>query len=205
MHRPGVIGIFLLTLVGIFYPIIKERREAKEKAAAGNATSQIGGETPAGGIRFGPAVWFTLVTILLLALALWQSRNFGFRAGLFPWVIGIPTLILAFAQLGRDLYGKKKKKVAEYQEAPGEEVTPQETRQRTLSIIIWTVAFFLVIWILGFSYAVPITILAYLIIAAKEKWPIVVGVTFFTWLFYWGLFEKLLNVPFPEGLADQLD
>ncbi len=204
MHRPGVIGIFLLTLVGIFYPIIKERREAKEKAAAGNATSQIGGETPAGGIRFGPAVWFTLVTILLLALALWQSRNFGFRAGLFPWVIGIPTLILAFAQLGRDLYGKKKKKVAEYQEAPGEEVTPQETRQRTLSIIIWTVAFFLVIWILGFSYAVPITILAYLIIAAKEKWPIVVGVTFFTWLFYWGLFEKLLNVPFPEGLLINL-
>jgi putative tricarboxylic transport membrane protein len=204
MHRPGVIGIFLLTLVGIFYPIIKERREAKEKAAAGNATSQIGGETPAGGIRFGPAVWFTLVTILLLALALWQSRNFGFRAGLFPWVIGIPTLILAFAQLGRDLYGKKKKKVAEYQEAPGEEVTPQETRQRTLSIIIWTVAFFLVIWILGFSYAVPITILAYLIIAAKEKWPIVVGVTFFTWLFYWGLFEKLLNVPFPEGLLISL-
>ena len=51
---------------------------------------------------------------MLLALALWQSRNFGFRAGLFPWVIGIPTLILAFGQLGRDLYGKKKKKVAEF-------------------------------------------------------------------------------------------
>jgi putative tricarboxylic transport membrane protein len=204
MHRPGVIGIFLLTLVGIFYPIIKERRDANEKAAAGDTSAATAADTPAGGIRFGPAVWFTLVTILLLALALWQSRNFGFRAGLFPWVIGIPTLILAFAQLGRDLYGKKKKKVAEYQEAPGEEVTPQETRQRTLSIIIWTVAFFLVIWILGFSYAVPITILAYLIIAAKEKWPIVVGVTFFTWLFYWGLFEKLLNVPFPEGLLINL-
>jgi putative tricarboxylic transport membrane protein len=204
MHRPGVIGIFLLTLVGIFYPIIKERRDANEKAAAGDTSAATAADTPAGGIRFGPAVWFTLVTILLLALALWQSRNFGFRAGLFPWVIGIPTLILAFAQLGRDLYGKKKKKVAEYQEAPGEEVTPQETRQRTLSIIIWTVAFFLAIWILGFSYAVPITILAYLIIAAKEKWPIVVGVTFFTWLFYWGLFEKLLNVPFPEGLLISL-
>ena len=204
MHRPGVIGIFLLTLVGIFYPIIKERREAKEKAAAGNATSQIGGDTTAGGIRFGPAVWFTLVTILLLALALWQSRNFGFRAGLFPWVIGIPTLILAIAQLGRDLYGKKKKKATEYEVTSGGEVTPAEMRQRTLAIIAWTVAFFLAIWILGFSYAVPITILAYLIIAAKEKWPIVVGVTFFTWLFYWGLFEKLLNVPFPEGLLISL-
>ena len=113
-------------------------------------------------------------------------------------------MILAIAQLGRDLYGKKKKKATEYEVTSGGEVTPAEMRQRTLAIIAWPVAFFLAIWILGFSYAVPITILAYLIIAAKEKWPIVVGVTFFTWLFYWGLFEKLLNVPFPEGLLISL-
>jgi hypothetical protein len=29
-------------------------------------------------------------------------------------------------------------------------------------------------------------------------------VTFFSWLFYWGLFEKMLNVPFPEGLLIEL-
>ena len=58
--------------------------------------------------------------IATLALALWQSRNFGFRAGLFPWVIGIPTLILAVAQLGRDLYGKKKKKELYPGETPGD-------------------------------------------------------------------------------------
>ena len=33
MHRPGVIAIFALTLFGIFYPIIKERREEREKSA----------------------------------------------------------------------------------------------------------------------------------------------------------------------------
>jgi hypothetical protein len=26
-----------------------------------------------------------------------------------------------------------------------------------------------------------------------------IAVTFFSWLFYWSLFEKLLNVPFPDG------
>jgi hypothetical protein len=60
------------------------------------------------------------------------------------------------------------------------------------------VAFFIVIWLLGFSYAVPLTILLYLLFA-KESWFISASVTFFSWLFYWGLFEKMLNVPFPEG------
>src|SRR5574341_1685853 len=32
LHRPGVMTIFALTLLGIFYPMIKERREAKAKA-----------------------------------------------------------------------------------------------------------------------------------------------------------------------------
>ena len=73
-------------------------------------------------------------------------------------------------------------------------------KQRTIAVILWTVGFFLAIWFLGFSYAVPLTILLYLKIAGKESWLMTASVTFFSWLFYWGLFEKLLNVPFPEGL-----
>ncbi|MGH7798910.1 MAG: tripartite tricarboxylate transporter TctB family protein, partial [Candidatus Binatia bacterium] len=140
--------------------------------------------------------------IVVLALALWQSRNFGYRAGLFPWVIGTPTLILAFAQLTRDLYGKKGGRSA----LPGEpveaevEIAPQIVLKRTLSIILWTVSFFLAIWLLGFTYAVPLTILLYLKLAGGESWTMTALVTFFSWLFFWALFEKSLNVPFPEGL-----
>ena len=113
---------------------------------------------------------------------------------------------MAFGQLGRDLYGRKKKKVAEYSRtARRTEVAPEDVRQRTISIILWTIGFFLVIWFLGFSYAVPLTILLILKFAAKESWLMIVAVTFFSWLFYWGLFEKLLNVPFPEGLLITLD
>jgi len=203
MHRPGVIGIFALTLFGIFYPIIKDRRAAKEKAKSDkreSATTTLEEPAPTGA-RFGATAWFTSAIILILALALWQSRNFGFRAGLFPWVIGIPTLILAAAQLGRDIYGKKKKKLEEYDHSNEPEVAPEDVKQRTVSIILWTVGFFLAIWFFGFSIAVPLTILLYLKIAGKESWVMTVQVTFFSWLFYWGLFEYLLNVPFPEGLV----
>ena len=141
----------------------------------------------------------------MLALALWQSRNFGYRAGLFPWVIGTPTLLLALGQLGRDLYGKKKKSAGGLAESVEThvDIAPEVERQRTLSIIAWTVGFFLAIWLLGFSYAVPLTIFLYLKFA-NEKWPITIAVTFFSWLFYWSLFERLLNVPFPEGFLFEL-
>ena len=199
--RPGVLAIFALTLVGIFYPVIKNRRQARREEAAENSGRATEESHGAHGLHFGPKVLFAIVVIVVLAAALWQSRNFGFRAGLFPWVIGTPTLLLAFGQLARDLYGKTKKSSL----MPGEiaEAQPQfepgVARRRTISIISWIIGFFIAIWLLGFSYAVPLTILLYLKFAG-ENWFITACVTFFSWLFYWGLFEKMLNVPFPEGL-----
>jgi putative tricarboxylic transport membrane protein len=201
-HRPGVIAIFALTLFGIFYPIFKNRREERKKAEAQSDDQKKAEASSHGGIHFGTTAFFTLAVIAILALALWQSRNFGYRAGLFPWVIGTPTLILAFFQLARDLVGKQKKVRAELVEsAEGRvEVAPKLARQRTISIVLWTIGFFLAIWLIGFSYAVPLTIFLYLKFAGNEKWPLTLVVTFFSWLFYWGLFERLLRVPFPEGL-----
>jgi hypothetical protein len=199
--RPGVIGIFVLTLTGILYPLFKSRREARKKAeqSDGGAAKEPA-QSRTG--HFGAPVWFTLGVIIVLALALWQSRNFGYRAGLFPWIIGTPTLIMALAQLTRDIYGKQRKRAS----GPGDaveahvEISPQLARKRTLAIISWIIGFFLVIWLLGFTYAVPLTILLYLKLAGRESWKMTGLITFFSWLFFWALFEKTLNVPFPEGL-----
>ena len=203
MHRPGVMVIFALTLIGIFYPMIKESREAKEKAASEAANPDTAAAPVQHRMQFGPAAWFTLITIVLLALALWQSRDFGFRAGLIPWAIGGPTLVLAIGQLARDLYGKKKKRQHQVGDTESD-VSFEDERQRTILIITWTVAFFVAIWLLGFSYAVPLMMLLYLKFGGKEGWVITLSVTFGTWLFYWALFEKMLNVPFPEGLLIEL-
>jgi putative tricarboxylic transport membrane protein len=204
--RPAVIGIFALTLFGIFYPMIKGRREERERARDNISAPQSIEEAPQPRMQFGAAALFTVAIAILLTLALWQSRNFGYRAGLFPWVIGTPTLILALGQLARDVYGKKKKKIAGLAESVEThiDIAPEIVRQRTLAILLWTIGFFVAIWLLGFSYAVPLTLLLYLKFGGNEKWPITIAVTFFTWLFYWSLFEWLLKVPFPEGLLIEL-
>ncbi len=167
--------------------------------AAGNSADTSGALTTLADPSFGKILLW-LGAVGLLALALWQSRNFGYRAGLFPWVIGIPTFVLCFLQLARDLRGAHKKKDAHPGDDAEVEIAPAVVRKRTLDVIGWTAGFFVAIWLLGFSIAVPLMILLYLKVAGKESWLMTAQVTFFSWLFYWGLFEKLLNVPFPEGL-----
>ncbi|MBI2231111.1 MAG: hypothetical protein HYU46_18670, partial [Deltaproteobacteria bacterium] len=112
LGRPGVLIIFAVTLVGIIYPIIKNKREERQKSASETQAQAAVGMSRHGGVRFGSAALFTVVVATVLALALFQSRNFGFRAGLFPWAIGIPTLFLALVQLGKDILGREKPKGA---------------------------------------------------------------------------------------------
>jgi hypothetical protein len=201
LGRPGVIIIMAVSVIGIVYPMISRRREAagieaqKEPASAAIHAPEMGGP------RVGPAGLFAAIVVLLLALALWQSRNFGPRAGLFPWVIGTPTVVLALIQLAKDLKRHKKPSAAHL---GGIEVPPEVARRRTLVIIGWTVGFFLAIWLLGFAVAVPLTMLLYLKLAGQEKWPMTLIVTSLTWAFFYGLFQRSLNVPFPDGLLISL-
>jgi putative tricarboxylic transport membrane protein len=188
--RPGVMIIFAIILFGILYPVFKSRRERLASKAAGSAPLQ----TPRpGGLHFGSAALLTLIIATIIAVALLQSRNFGFRAGLFPWVIGIPTLLLALVQLAKDVTRQKKDPDADHEAIP-----PEAVRRRTLSIIGWTVGCFLLIWLLGFSYAVPLFIFLYLKLEGREGWLMTIAVTFFSWLFFYMLFERILNVPFPD-------
>ena len=199
LWRPGVLTIFAITMIGVVYPIIKQKREAKQRFASEPQSPATVDAPRQHSLRFDSKTLFSVVVVVIVALALWQSRNFGYRAGLFPWAIGIPTLVLALLQLNKDVTGRKKPRAAAAWEA-ALDIAPYLATRRTLAIIAWTVGFFVMIWLLGFTYAVPVVMILYLKFAAQEKWPMTLIVTFFTWLFFHGLFERALNVPFPEGL-----
>ena len=192
--RPGVLIIFAVTLCGVFYPIIKglRARHALDKAQAAASDQEY--RTDHARARLGAVFSFVIVTAL--ALALWQSRDFGFRAGLFPWVIGIPLLILAAGQLVLDLTGKTKFKSEDI--GAGAEVPPELVYKRTISICAWTIGYFIAIWLLGFSLAVPLTTLLYLKVAGREKWPITLTLSLIAWGFFYGLFVYGLRIPFPD-------
>ncbi|HEY7218198.1 MAG TPA: tripartite tricarboxylate transporter TctB family protein [Candidatus Binatia bacterium] len=62
------------------------------------------------------------------------------------------------------------------------------------------VGFFVLIWLLGFPVAIPLMMFCYLKFQGEEPWVLSITLTVIAWLCFYGLFVKLLTLPFPEGL-----
>jgi hypothetical protein len=73
-------------------------------------------------------------------------------------------------------------------------------RRRTVNIFSWILGFFIGVWLLGFSITIPLLVFSYLKIQSGEKWAISLFLTAVAWLVFYGLFVRLLTLPFPEGL-----
>ena len=205
--RPGVLLIFAVILFGLFYPRIKKRRERKKKAVSVSMEQSLtekpetAAPAPAAPLRLrvGREALFTLSIVLLTAWALWESRNFDFHSGLFPWTIGISLFVLAMIQLGVDLLGKKLGASAAGSAQARSEVPKRLARLRTARICAWNFGYCLGVWLFGFSLAIPLITFLYLKADAREKWWISIVLTFAAWAFFYALFDRFLHVPFPTG------
>jgi putative tricarboxylic transport membrane protein len=197
LWRPGVLIFFAITLAGIFYPMLKRKWRAEKKnedRPVMSAPSDLRETGPKRSIR---ATLFNLFLVVIVAAGLWKSRNFGFRAGLFPWSIGFPVLALALVQLGMELTGKTRVSGTGAAEIAAD--LPKDVLyRRTGRIIAWIFAFYLAIWLLGFALAIPVTMFLYLKVEGREKWPITIVLTLVAWLFFYGLFDYGLHIPFPD-------
>ena len=148
---------------------------------------------------------FAFSFVALFAYAVWEAW-FGFgqvsrRAGLYPLVIGIGALGLALVTFTlelRKLTSQKETAIVEPdQDSP---LASAGEGRRTAAIMVWIIGFFLAIWLLGFIIAAPLSILLYLKLEAREKWPISIILAAGGWLFFGRVFDCTLHVPFPEGL-----
>lgn len=79
------------------------------------------------------------------------------------------------------------------------DVDPVVARRRTAAILAWILAFLLAIFLVGFPIAVPLFVFLHLKVAGKEGWVLTTLITAVSWLFVDGLFNRLLDLPFPRG------
>jgi hypothetical protein len=47
---------------------------------------------------------------------------------------------------------------------------------------------------------VPLVVFLYLKVQSKERWPLSIALSAGAWLFFYGLFDRLLHLPFPDGV-----
>jgi hypothetical protein len=209
MH-PGVIVIGLLMLIGLLYPLFDGwRRRAKEDAGKLDKIEPQATEKVFVPITRKTRIARALFAILFVALFAYvvYEAKFGFgawepRAALFPWAIGLPSLLLAIYVLIRDAWQNTRPvKLQEAASASEPQIDPIIARQRTIAITGWMVGFLAAIWLLGFTAAAAVATFLYLKFGAKERWPVAVGLSFIAWLFFYGLFDYGLQLPFPEGIV----
>jgi TctA family transporter len=203
--HPGVLVIALISLLGIFYPYLAKlfKRRAESETLEVSKKPEVATVPLPLVTRVGQSL-FALFILLIMAYVVYEAQwGFGSwepRAALFPWVIGVPTFVLALYVFIKDsLQTSRKVKVEEYHFEDEPEVDPVVARQRTIAITCWIVGFFLAIWIIGFIPASAIATLLYLKFGAGEKWPITVAIGAACWLFFWGMFDYALQMPFPRG------
>lgn len=196
LWRPGVLVLAALALVAIFYPMVKRKLRMDD-----GANDIVAEHTPVAELEHGSIrrwdIAFTICLLTPIAFALWQSREFGLRAGLFPWVIGFPLLILLFGQLALELMGRAKRSVS--REAVAVELPGSFVARRTAEIIGWVCGFLAAIWLLGFSTAVLVMAVLYLVVAGREKWPVALAIGAGSWVVFYGLFDWTLQIRFPSA------
>jgi putative tricarboxylic transport membrane protein len=190
--RPGVLIIAAVMAVGIVVPIVNRRRARVARAPEAPATT-------GGGRRIDGATAFSLGLVVLFAAALWLSRHFDVRAGLFPWTITTAALGLAIVHAVSALRSRRRalgesEHAREHEDARG----ARGEKRRSAAICGWILGMYVAIWLLGFSVAALVTSVLYLR-AARERWSISIGLSLVGFAFVYGLFEKGLGVPFPPG------
>ncbi len=189
LARPWVLVLIALTLAGALYPLLKSKSRHR-------ALSRVSDEAKAP--RSNWNVLFCLLIVVVLAAALWESRDFGYRAGLFPWAICIPVLALAALQFVLELArGERPEAVSRYGADPG--IPAPEIARRTAGILGWIVGYLVAMWLLGFVLGGVLCTFASLKIGSREGWPISLIMTAAMAAFIYGVFVRALHVPFPPG------
>jgi hypothetical protein len=175
-----VLIIAAVMAIGLIVPVVNRRRRRPTSPPA----DAVGG---ARGWRLDGVLAFDLALVILFAAALWLSRRFDARAGLFPWTITAAALVLAIVATALSRVGGRVSPMPDMPDgAP--EGSRGETR-RTAAICGW---------ILGMYAA----ILASRLLARHARCdrrvseirararPISIGLSLAGFAFAYGLFEK---------------
>jgi putative tricarboxylic transport membrane protein len=156
-------------------------------------------------LKIRPAALFSFCALVFFCVFVYQAQDWRMQARLYPWAIGIPMLFLAIVQVIMDLRGVKAKESSDGPPTPmdfqfTQEIEPALAKRRAITMFAWLLGFFVAIVFLGFNLAIPLMMFTYMRFQGKESWLLSLTLTVIAFVFYYGLFVKLLTLPFPEGL-----
>jgi len=160
-------------------------------------------------LKLRPQAIFSLVILVFFCVFVYEAKEWRMQARLYPFAIGIPMLIFAVVQFILDLKGVKAKQSSDgapmdFQFTGQKDMDPALVKKRTIVMFSWMFGFFAMIWLVGYVVAIPLMVFTYLKFQSNESWVLSTTLTVFAFVFFYALFVRLLNLPFPDGFVQTM-
>ena len=146
------------------------------------------------------SLFLGIAIMILSGCAVFVALDWPWKAKLFPLVIGIPVFCLATAEVLWAMFGANPPAVQAMDYQLSDHLPAKVALGRSLLAAGWMLGFFGAIVLLSFPVAVPLFVFLYLKLQGREGWRLSVLLTLAVWGFFYGLFDRLLHLPFPAGL-----
>jgi TRAP-type C4-dicarboxylate transport system permease small subunit len=145
-------------------------------------------------------VLFCVFLIALASYAIYAASGWSFKTGFFPLAVSIPLLVIVVIQLFHEISGKKDAAAGAAIDLEfSSDVPPEVARRRVLTTFAWIVGFIVSVYLIGFPLTVPLFIFTYLWFQSEVSWARSLALTAITWLFFHGLFERVVHIQFGSG------
>lgn len=148
-------------------------------------------------MRITGQVLFSLLLMLILVWFVVTASGYNETARFVPLVVGIPTLLLAVYQVQVDW-----RKAAKASKAAAPKKSEGVSAARTEWIAtLWVISCFIVIWLIGFEWGLPLYSFAYAKVKGKQPWLLSLVPAVAAYLVMWIFFLQILHVPLYEGVV----
>jgi hypothetical protein len=145
-------------------------------------------------------VGFCVFLLAISGYVVYSASHWSFKTGFFPLAIAIPLIILALLHLALELFGAPETAGGPAVETEfSNDITPEVARRRAIAIFSWIAGFILLVYLVGFPLAVPFFLFFYLKLQSRENWLWSITLTAIAWLFFYGLFQRLVQLQFEAG------
>ena len=157
----------------------------------------------------------TLILIGVFAYVIYEVAGKNLQASLFPTTLGSIGLVVVLLQLFREIIeqiGVRRGTVSvdKVDDGAGNSdfvVTDHEKsaegRRKAIEQFFWVAGLVLTLWAIGFYVGLPLFVAAYLW-RSRESWKLIIPITVTVALAVWGVFDRLLHLPFPKPFLFQL-
>ena len=203
LTRPLVVIMFTLAAVSLFRPFLQD---VKAHGGVRGMLSDFGRP------KFSWTNLFPIFLLALFAAMLTEAVEWNPLAKIVPLIVGSGAILFCSLALANEVFKKTAVKKASLSEQAKEQLQQKMHMDikssvghlpvRTLltrgaMFYGWMVGFLLSMALIGIIPTVPLFVIAFMRIEAREKWHIVLPMAAVMCLFIYVLFDQLLAIPWP--------